>query len=150
MIVIKRSLPADPVFHSLVAELDAGLRTLYGAKQSEYDVLNAIPEGAKVVIAVDGDRPVGCGCFKSLGQSATVELKRMYVQTTSRRMGIARLLLTELEGWAKEEGYAAARLQTAVKQPEAIALYEKCGYRHISNYGAYIGDENSVCMEKQL
>ena len=102
------------------------------------------------MIASNQDKPVGCGCFKATGQADTVELKRMYVQPASRRLGIAQQLLAELEQWTREKGYAKTRLQTAIKQPEAIALYRKCGYQHINAYGPYVGDEDSVCMEKQL
>lgn len=149
MISVQRTTHADPTFNALVTELDAGLRELYGAKQSEYDVLNKGLEGASVVIALNQGKPVGCGCFKVFGPDA-VELKRMYVQPSSRRLGVARQLLVELERWAREGGYAKTVLQTANKQPEAIALYEKSGYRHIANYGSYAGDEASVCMEKHL
>ena len=33
---------------------------------------------------------------------------------------------------------------------EAIALYKKCGYQSIENYGPYKDLENSVCMEKTI
>ena len=33
---------------------------------------------------------------------------------------------------------------------EAIALYQKQGYEMIENYGEFAGDENSVCMAKEL
>ena len=150
MIFVQRSKPIDPAFQSLVAELDEGLRNQYGAKQSQYDIHNKGLEGASVVIAINQDKPVGCGCFKALEQADMVELKRMYIQPASRRLGIAQQLLAELEQWAKEKGYTKTRLQTANKQPEAIALYRKCGYQPIANYGPYVGDEDSVCMEKQL
>lgn len=58
--------------------------------------------------------------------------------------------MTELEQWAVEKGYTKTLLQTAAKQPEAIALYQKRGYQRIDNYGSYAGDEDSVCMEKQM
>ncbi|WP_407524361.1 GNAT family N-acetyltransferase [Lacibacter sp. MH-610] len=58
--------------------------------------------------------------------------------------------MLQLEQWAKEEGYSAAVLETGKKQPEAIRLYEKCGYSRIPNYGQYAGVENSVCMKKEL
>jgi putative acetyltransferase len=41
-------------------------------------------------------------------------------------------------------------LETGLKQPEAIRLYEKNGYKLILNYGQYIGMDNSVCFEKVL
>jgi len=39
-------------------------------------------------------------------------------------------------------------LETGKKQPEAIALYKKNGYKLIPNYGQYAEIENSVCFEK--
>lgn len=150
MISIRRSTPADPAFRSLVTELDQDLQERYGAKQSQYDVHNKDLETASVVIAMNQDTPVGCGCFKAFGQTATAELKRMYVQPSSRRLGVAQQLMTELEQWAVEKGYTKTLLQTAAKQPEAIALYQKRGYQRIDNYGSYAGDEDSVCMEKQM
>lgn len=149
MITIRRSTPDDPAFRSLVAELDADLLNRYGAKQSEYDVHNTVLAGASVVIAMNQDSPVGCGCFKVV-ESGTVEIKRMYVQASARRLGVAQQVLGELEQWAKEKKYTKANLETANKQPEAVSLYRKCGYQHIDNYGSYIGDEESICMQKRL
>ena len=150
MISIRRSTYTDPAFRSLVAELDADLQHRYGAKQSQYDVHNKALEGASVVIVLNQTQPVGCGCFKAFDQADTVELKRMYIQPAFRGAGVAQQLLTGLEQWAREKGYAKAVLQTAIKQPEAIAFYRKCGYQPMATYGAYVGDEDSVCMEKQL
>jgi hypothetical protein len=41
-------------------------------------------------------------------------------------------------------------LETGKRQPDAIHLYEKAGYRRFPNFGQYIGVDNSVCMEKRL
>jgi putative acetyltransferase len=68
----------------------------------------------------------------------------------NRGKGIAAQILNELEKWAKELNYKKCVLETGHKQPEAIALYKKNGYKQIPNYGQYIGIENSVCFEKLL
>jgi len=41
-------------------------------------------------------------------------------------------------------------LETGKKQPEAIALYKKSGYKVIPNYGQYKNVSNSVCMQKEI
>jgi GNAT superfamily N-acetyltransferase len=64
--------------------------------------------------------------------------------------GIASHLLQELEAWATTLGYSYAILETGVKQPEAIRLYEKNGYAFIDKYGPYVEMESSVCMKKVL
>ena len=74
----------------------------------------------------------------------------MYVPLNRRGQGIASLVLKELEKWAKELGYKKCILETGLKQPEAIRLYEKNGYKSIPNYGQYSGVENSVCYEKVI
>ena len=55
-----------------------------------------------------------------------------------------------VQALAKELGYKKCILETGLKQPEAIRLYEKNGYKSIPNYGQYAGVENSVCYEKVL
>ena len=150
MISVRRSSPADAHFNALVAELDQDLLGRYGAKQSLYDAHNKGLDGACVVVAFSQDEPVGCACFKVLEPANTVEIKRMYVRPASRKRGVAQLLLAELEQWAGETGHSTAILQTAVKQPEAIRLYQKCGYHFMACYGAYANDADSVCMKKEL
>jgi len=49
-----------------------------------------------------------------------------------------------------ELGYEKCILETGKKQPEAIALYKKNGYKLIPNYGQYAEVENSVCFEKEM
>lgn len=70
-------------------------------------------------------------------------------EVRGRSLGVA--VLNELENWARELGYERCVLETGVRQPYAIRLYEKQGYlRMVENYGQYAGVENSVCMEKIL
>lgn len=102
-----------------------------------------------VIMAYESDVPVACGAFKFF-EEACVEIKRMYVVPQYRNKGIAAAVLNELELWAKEEGYTSTVLETGMKQPEAIRLYEKSGYHRIPYYGQYAGVENSVCMKKIL
>jgi len=149
MISIQRCTSADPRFQTLVGELDADLLVRYGAKQSEYDVHNKGLADARVVIAMNEGAAVGCACFKPL-DAETIEIKRMYVQPGIRRLGVAQHILAGLEQWGREEGYRIAKLQTAIKQPEAIALYQKVGYRPTPAYGPYVDDADSVCLEKDI
>ena len=77
-----------------------------------------------------------------------MEIKRMYVSADARNAGIATKILLELEAWAKEMSFRKCVLETGRRQPEAIALYEKNGYKRIDNYGQYAGVDNSLCFEK--
>jgi len=92
---------------------------------------------------------LGCGAIKEYNGD-TMEIKRMYVSPDNRKKGIATKILTELENWARELSYAKCILETGKRQPEAIELYKKNGYKLIPNYGQYTEMENSLCFEKQV
>ena len=47
-------------------------------------------------------------------------------------------------------GYRALVLETGLRQPEAIALYESAGYTTIPNFGFYKESPLSVCYRKEL
>ena len=53
-------------------------------------------------------------------------------------------LETELE----RRGIRLFRLETGIKQPEALGLYRKLGYRERPPFGGYRPDPLSVFMEK--
>lgn len=146
---IKRTDSSDKDFQDLVKLLDADLAVRDGEDHDFYHQFNAIDMLKNCVVAFHEDKAVACGAFKPFSED-TVEIKRMYTNPENRGKGLASKILSDLETWAGEEGYAKCVLETGIKQPEAIALYEKCGYRKISNYGQYIGVENSVCFEKLI
>ena len=134
-------------FVQLVKLLDADLALRDGNEHSFYAQFNSIDKLKQVVVLYENDKPVSCGAIKEFNPQA-VEVKRMYTLPEFRGKGIAGKVLTELESWAAELGYAKCVLETGKKQPEAIALYAKSGYTIIPNYGQYTGIENSVCFEK--
>jgi putative acetyltransferase len=146
---IVRTESSDPDFPLLVALLNLELRERYGEAQVVYDKFNQISNLGTVVIAYANDVPSGCGCFKKIDDS-TAEIKRMFVKAFERKQGLASAILSELEVWAKEDGYADVVLETAGKQYEAIAFYQKQGYKVIPNYGPYVGMDTSVCFGKKL
>jgi GNAT superfamily N-acetyltransferase len=74
----------------------------------------------------------------------------MYVQPAYRRTGVGRAVLTALEARARALGYARLRLETGVRQPEAIALYRAAGYEPIEPYGLYRDEPMSRCFEKRI
>jgi putative acetyltransferase len=136
-------------FQKLVEALDADLRIRDGEDNAFYAQFNKITAIKHAIVVYDGDLPVGCGAIKQFSDD-TMEVKRMYVLPEKRGYGIAVSTLGELEIWAKELNYTRCILETGQKQPEAIALYKKQGYKIIPNYGQYEGVANSVCFEKML
>jgi putative acetyltransferase len=149
MITIKRTNSDDTDFQTLVKDLDKELAIRDGDEHSFYAQFNNIAAIKHVIVAYENDKAVGCGAVKSF-EPNSMEVKRMFVPLESRGKGIASIVLQELELWAKELGNEKCVLETGLKQPEAIRLYEKNGYKLIPNYGQYIGMDNSVCFEKIL
>ncbi len=136
-------------FIELVKLLDADLAIRDGNEHSFYAQFNKIDKIKHAVVAYENGVPMGCGAIKEYAPDA-MEVKRMYTVPAGRGKGIATTVLAALEAWAKELNYAKCVLETGKKQPEAIELYKKSGYRIIPNYGQYVGIENSVCFEKEL
>ncbi len=146
---IIRTHPADPDFLRLVQALDQYLAILDGEDHAFYAQFNQTGALQHAVLLYEAGRAVGCGAFKYAGAD-TVEIKRMYVEEAYRNRGLASKLLAGLEQWASELGNNRCILETGIRQPDAIALYKKAGYRVIENFGQYAGVDTSVCFEKLL
>jgi len=108
------------------------------------------------VIGYDGAEPVVTGAWRrrtvpegAPGTSA-VELKRMYVVPGARGRGHARAMLAHLEESARAAGADVVVLETGTRQPEAIALYEACGYTRIPGFGHYRDAPLSRCFARAL
>ena len=149
MISLLRTDSNNEAFIGLVNLLDQDLAERDGDEHAFYDQFNKVINLRLVVVAYDDNNAISCGAIKEFSPIA-MEVKRMYTLPAYRGKGIATLVLGELEKWAADLSYAKCVLETGKKQPEAIMLYQKNGYRIINNYGQYIGIENSVCFEKDL
>jgi GNAT superfamily N-acetyltransferase len=109
------------------------------------------PRGVFLVAYLDG-QPVGCGALRPFPATGpgVAEIKRLYTSPSARRRGVSRAVLTRLEFEAVRLGYRQLQLETGLRQPEAIALYEASGYRRIPNYGMYAASELSACYAKDI
>ncbi len=149
MVTVKRTNSEDPDFRNLVRLLDAELAIVDGDQHIFYSQFNKIDKIRYVILVYDNNIPTGCGAIKEFGKDV-MEVKRMFVLPGKRGMGFATMILTELENWAGELSCTKCILETGKRQPYAIGLYKKNGYKPISNYGQYTDVENSVCFEKEL
>lgn len=149
MIEILRTNSGDKDFIELVSFLDEDLAIRDGEDHGFYTQFNKIDRIKYVVLAYEEGKPVGCGAIKEY-EPVVMEIKRMFVLLECRGMGIASKVLAELENWANNLSFQKCILETGVKQPEAIGLYKKSGYKFIPNYGQYAGVKESVCFEKHI
>jgi putative acetyltransferase len=149
MINLLKTDHLNPDFIELVALLDEGLKVTDGDLNAFYDQFNKIDTIKTAIVAYENGIAVACGAFKPYDEQ-TVEIKRMYVKSEFRGNGYSKLVLKELETWAKSLGYSRAILETGKLQIEALKLYPSAGYDIFQNYGQYIGVENSVCFQKEF
>ncbi|MCY7326796.1 MAG: GNAT family N-acetyltransferase [Microbacteriaceae bacterium] len=121
--------PPENCYMLDVGELEAGAVT----------VLVARAEADAVGIAALVDRGDGSG-----------EIKRMFVRDSARGCGVARALLAAIDEAALARGIHTLQIETGPEHIAAIALYLASGFAVIPNFGQYVGDAFSVCMEKAL
>jgi DNA-binding MarR family transcriptional regulator/GNAT superfamily N-acetyltransferase len=88
------------------------------------------PPAGCLLIAYLRAEPVGCGAVKH-HSGAISEIKRLWVSSSARGLGLGRRLLAELEERSASRGARVARLDTHGALVEAISLYRSAGYHEI-------------------
>ena len=135
---------------ALITELEAHLDPLYPSESRHgYSVEKLLTQGVAFFIIRDKGVPIGCGGVQLFGTDYG-EIKRMYVRPQFRGLGFARLMLDHLAEHARNEGVSVLRLETGIHQHEAIALYERAGFRSIPPFGEYKPDPLSRFYEKRI
>ena len=90
------------------------------------------PTGVFLVGFVDADA-VACGAVKCL-EGGVGYIKRMWVDTSVRGLGLGRRMLAALEEAALDLGCTLSRLETNRALTEAIRLYRSSGYREVAPF----------------
>jgi GNAT superfamily N-acetyltransferase len=144
-----------PEAAAMIEALSAELGALYGDDGTAYFTPADVEQpGGLFVVARLGGEAVGCGALRPWEHSTegewVGEVKRMYVAPGLRGRGIGRRVLAVIEARAAALGYTRLSLETGWRQPDAMALYERAGWRMCPCVGRYAGDPESVCYEKGL
>ncbi|MFC6288111.1 GNAT family N-acetyltransferase [Nocardioides sp. GCM10027113] len=141
----------------LIAEVQAEYVVRYGGEdETPLDPAMFDPPRGSFFVGYLEERAVVSGAWRrrddvtALGSTATAEIKRMYVAPGARGLGLARRMLAHLEATAAEAGAEVAILETGLRQPEAIALYESSGYLEVPKFGFYCHAPLSRCYGKRL
>ncbi len=135
----------------MVERLDAGMKDLYPPESTHLTPPDELSAGANRLFAVRVDgKLVGCGAIRVAGRDYA-EIKRIYVDPSSRGLGLAKALLDRLESESRGLGLLELKLETGIFQPEAIGLFERCGYKQCPVFGDYPkNDPYSYFMRKTL
>lgn len=107
-------------------------------------------EHRRYVVAVEGEQLLGWAGVLLLGDSA--EVVTVGVVPTARRRGVARLLLADLLGYARDRGAAEVFLEVRVDNEPAITLYRSCGFEPVGRRRGYYQDGrvDATVMRLQL
>ncbi|MBV9823752.1 MAG: GNAT family N-acetyltransferase [Actinobacteria bacterium] len=149
-----------PDAQRLIAEVQAEYVQRYGGPDSApVDPLEFAPPRGRFAVGYAGGEPVAMGGWRQhteLDHPETVwaapvaEVKRMYVVAGVRGRGYARAMLAHLEDTARQAGTRWLLLETGHRQPEAVQLYESCGYQRVEPFGYYAGRELAIHLGKDL
>lgn len=121
-------VPVDaPVARAAVARYFAELGERFGFEPGAPDT-----EG-RFLVATSGSEPVACGGVRAL-PDGRAEIKRLWVDPAWRGSGLGGRVLRRLEEVAADDGHPEVVLDTKAGLLEAVALYERTGYRRIERY----------------
>jgi putative acetyltransferase len=154
-VVISAERPDTPDARRLIAELDAVLSPLYPpSSRHAFSVDRLVAEGVDFFVLRSHGEPAACGGVLFVapddGKELYGEVKRMYVAPPFRGAGFGKLILGRLADEATSRGVDLLRLETGIRQAEAIGLYEQTGFTRIGPFGPYVDDPLCAYYEKRL
>jgi putative acetyltransferase len=148
--VIRIENPRGDGVRELIGALDSYLSALYPPASNHFLDLEQLSQpDVRFFVARRGGTPLACGALR-IDRAGYGEVKRMYVAPAARGQGLGRAILARIEEQAAREGLGLMRLETGIRQAEAIALYRASGYVNCGPFGEYKLDPLSRFMEKRL
>ena len=149
MVTIKRLYNETENVKALISELDEYLGNLYPDESNHLTPLDELfSDDFEFWVADYNGKLVGC-VGADISNPDYAELKRMFVDPAQRGIGIANKLLVSIEESLFKNGFSCIRLETGIKQYEAIGFYRKYGYNLIGPFGSYQADPLSEFYEKR-
>lgn len=144
--------PDDEQAVNLIRQSDELMASLYPAESNHLDGVETLKQPNVLFVGCyQGETLAGCGAVKILSDDGDYgEIKRVFVLPEHRGKGISVEIMHFLENHLRRSGIHVSRLETGIKQPEALGLYRKLGYVERRPFGAYREDPLSVFMEKAL
>jgi DNA-binding MarR family transcriptional regulator/ribosomal protein S18 acetylase RimI-like enzyme len=118
-------------YHELTKRFDNGFNPDISMSATSQELTP--PNGYFVVAELYGNG-VGCGalkCHKHFG-----EIKRMWVASSTRGLGIGKRILARLETIARQQKLKVLRLETNKNLVEAQTLYRNSGYREVAPFNS--------------
>lgn len=103
-----------------------------------------------VVIDDKGQVLGGAGIAPISGEDKICELQKMYILESARKQGIATKLTQLCFEKAKEYGFESCYLETTACLEEALALYQKLGFKAHQRLGDTGHNDCEICLLKVI
>lgn len=99
--------------------------------------LERLPQGYAAILLAEVDgAPAACVALREIVRDEQAcEMKRLWVGSGFRGLGLGRLLIQEALNWAEQHGFQAMYLDTVpAAMPEASRLYASLGFLPVERY----------------
>ena len=154
-------LDAMFIYKSCVREMNE--RELFNwntAYPSQHGVLSDIRDES-LYIYIEKHTSIGVVCLNAQEPEEYRDLKwnydgpslfvhRMAVHPSWRNLGVAEKMMNFAYQFAKENHFNSIRLDAIIKNPQAIRLYEKCGYEKVNTIHLSYQKDKFRCMELKI
>lgn len=104
-------------------------------------------QGGRFDVLEENGHIVGCVGMLPLAEEGNVELRRMYLEPSARGRGHGHRLLRHALAWAGAAGFRRVTLETAAALTDAIALYQRCGFRRYQPQHISAGCDQAWCLD---
>ncbi|WP_115719416.1 GNAT family N-acetyltransferase [Gallaecimonas mangrovi] len=143
------------VIRDVSAEFDLTADKGFGVADPQLDNLFAYYQemgGRYWVVELDGNIVGGGGVTALSGASDTVcELQKMYFMPQLRGLGAGKALALLAMEEARKSGFKLCYLETTAVLKEALALYQKLGFKQLTQpMGSTGHNDCEICMAKTL
>ncbi|MBR9869059.1 MAG: GNAT family N-acetyltransferase [Oceanospirillales bacterium] len=144
--------PTSKSVREIIDDIDGLMNALYPQESNQLLSIEALQEKDVHFIGVIKNQDIlGCGALVYKNNDGVYgELKRIYVKPEYRGQGISNVIMQELISYAAINQLHIIRLEAGIRQPEALSLYKKLGFKERKEYGSYQYDPLSIYMELSL
>jgi len=136
----------------IIKDIDDLMNSLYPQESNQLLPVDELKKSNVYFIGVMKNNDIlGCGAIVSQNNDGLYgELKRIYVKPKYRGQGVSKTIMQQLIAHAKDSQLSVIRLEAGIKQPEALTLYSKLGFKERSEFGRYQYDPLSIYMELEF
>ena len=110
----------------------ADLRPLFELAEDSSRELDAYLDTGRVLVAYEGEAPVGHLQLTETDDAALLEIKNMAVAEAQQGRGVGRALVEAAIALAREEGRSRLVVATAAAGTGQLRFYQRLGFRMVS------------------